>query len=230
MTRKEIREYARALINEFKEASKGFMKDTEADVLDLNTLINIALHHVHLDLIPAIPWYFQKTVLISVEANKREYDVVTDLSLTDFLMFADIYHNESGKKPDGLLYLEKDQLSDFDIEVGKTGDPIVWSYESKSEIAFDQTPASTIADRYKGVYYYELADLTDDSHSPDMPKACHVLVGIETARQCKIIREDAMVKLNDKYKEIKNIAVNNLLSITPSFHDRKRTKLSARVR
>lgn len=162
MNRQEIREHIRFLFNEYKERPEGFIKDETTGEVDLNLLINISQIRVQTDLLPHIPHFFWKPVLLDVEANKSVYDVETDWGITDFILFKDIYHNLSGRRPDGLLYLNPDQLRDI-TTVGLVQEPKAWTYESKKSIGFYPICPATIAERYKAYYFYELPDLNHDS-------------------------------------------------------------------
>jgi len=239
MNRKAIRLYARALLDEYTEKPLGMWKDDNANELDLNEIINIAQVNVQIDLFPEIPWYFRKTVLIDITANKREYEIGSgkDIDISDFFLFSNIYHNVSGKKPDGLLYGEPDQFSELGVEVGELGDPRVWSYESAESIAFDPTPSATVSNRYKGIYYFELPDLNDDEvHSPPtnyaipaLPKPTHILVAIDTARQAHIATKETKTVLDQRYEFFKARALR-IIGIKPSLSIRQRGRLQDRIR
>lgn len=240
MDRKEMGKYIRGLIDEFTEYPQGLIRD-ESDEIDLNSLINISIHNVQLDLIPHIPQWFYKTFLISVYPNKREYDIVDEIGVEDYLIMKDILHNQSGEKPHGLLYSEIDQLHEYDIKVGETGDPIVWSYESKTVIAFDPTPSAQAINRYKGIYFQKLPNLNKDDAAdhdpangdysiPDLPESAHVIVALDAAQQCHMIGEEEAADI-EKRKVIALFKVtNNLASIKPSFSQRARSKLGESVR
>jgi hypothetical protein len=239
MNRKQIRLYARGLIGEFTEKPLGMWKDEDATELDLNELINVAQVNVQIDLFNEIPWYFRKTILISVTANKREYTVKSggDINVADFFVFSNIFHNESGKEPKGLLYGEPDQFSDLGVIVGELGEPRVWSHESADTIAFDPTPSATVSNRYKGIYYFELHDLNDDEiHTPPtkyaipaLPKHSHILVAIDTARQAHTITKEAKEALDLKY-EIHRTRALSLIGVKPSLSVRDRRELREQIR
>ena len=162
MNRQEIREHVRFLFNEYKERPEGFIKDETTGEVDINLLINISQIRVQIELLPFIPHFFYKPVLLNITVNKNVYDVVTDWSITDFILFKDIFHNLSGKRPDGLLYANLDQIRDF-TTVGLVQEPKVWTYESKTSIGFYPICPATLNERYKAYYYYELPDLNHDS-------------------------------------------------------------------
>jgi len=162
MNRQEIREHIRFLFDEFKERPEGFIKDETTGEADLNLLINLSQVRVQIELLPHIPHFFYKPFLLNITANKNVYDVATDWSITDFILFKDIFHNVSGKKPDGLLYVELDQLKDY-TTVDLVKEPKVWTYESKTSIGFYPICPATITGRYKAYYYYNLPDLNHDS-------------------------------------------------------------------
>jgi len=240
MDRKSLAKYIRGLIDEFTEYPQGLIRD-DSDEIDLDMLINVSIQDVALDLIPHIPHWFYKTFLISVSPNKREYDIVDDLGVEDYQIMKDILHNQSGEKPQGLLYSEIDQLHEYDIIVGETGDPIVWSYEGKNVIAFDPTPSALAVNRYKGIYWRKLPDLNKDDASdhdpangdysiPDLPEPAHVIVALDAAQQCHMIGEEESAEINiRKIIELKKFTAN-LGSIKPSFSQRSRSKLGESVR
>jgi len=162
MNRKELREMARFYMQELLERPEGLMKDDEAAETDLNNLINIAQHSVEIDLIPHIPEWFRGNFLFSIEADKGDYHIEDDLSVMDFLRMEDIYHNESGKKPQGLLHVKADQLQQYDITVGEKGDPKVWLWEARLTIGLRPIPSSAVAERYKAYYFFKIPDLKYD--------------------------------------------------------------------
>ena len=179
MTRGEMRDYIRMLADELTEAPEGLFTNTE-----LNSLINISQQNVALALVPFIPWAVTKTFLISVMANKREYDLVIDFSLSDFFMMDGIFHNESGYEQTELLHVERDQLVEYKIK-GETGDPKVWSYHSAGIIAFDPTPDQTVANKYLAAYIPIFKDLNDDStHNPDQNKYAIPFNGLSILYPC----------------------------------------------
>ena len=238
MNRKAIRLYARALLDEYTEKPGGMFYDEDAAELDLNEMINVAQVNVYLDLIPHIPNFFRKPVLISIVANQRTYEIKSggDINITDFFLFENIYHNESGRKPKGLLYVEPDQLCQFGIKVGDKGSPKVWSYEEEKTVAFDPTPDTSRANWYKGFYFFELPDLNhDDSDvspnvaTPLLPKSAHILISIDTARQGHMITKEGKTILDTRYEFYKGKATRGL-SIKPSLSTRRKIKLSEQVR
>lgn len=166
MKRGEIKSYIRILADELTEAPEGLFLNTELDIL-----INVSQQNVAVALAPYIPWAITKTFLISTTANKREYSLGTDLSLTDFFLMQGIFHNEADYPPKELLYLEgRDQVAQFRT-INKTGEPRAWSWESAEVIALDPTPPATVSDKYKGVYIPLFKDLNDDAtHDPATSK------------------------------------------------------------
>ena len=230
MNRKQIRIYARGLVNEYTEEPEGLIKNEEATEIDMNELINISQEVVELDLIPHMPEEFKKSFTISLQANKGEYHIENDLSVTDFLRMDDIYHNESNKKPQGLLYVEADQLHEFNIKVDEKGDPYLWFWAAKKTIGLRPIPSSNKTDWLKAYYFYKIPDLNnDETHNPpttyaipDLPTPAHVLVAIDTARQYLLIDQEADHPLNDRYNKRLARIIANLASIQPSFRTRRR--------
>lgn len=163
MNRKDIKNYARFLFQELKESPEGLIKsdDTEAET-DLNNLVNMALSNVELDLIPIIPGEFRSSFLISLVKDTQSYHLVDDLSVTDYLAMEDIYHNETAKKPKGLLYVTHDQISSYGIVVGESSFPKLWVWEEKDVIGFYGTPARAYADIFKAFYFKKLPELLHD--------------------------------------------------------------------
>ena len=163
MNRLDIKNYARFLFQELSELPEGIIKDTdETDETDLNNLVNISLATVELDLIPIIPREFRSSFLISLAQDKQSYDLVDDLGVDDFLSMEDIFHNETAKKPKGLLYVTHDQIPDYGILVGESSFPKLWVWESKDVIGFYGTPAAAYADIFKAFYFKMIPDLLYD--------------------------------------------------------------------
>ena len=198
MTRAEIRLYVRFLIDEYTEEPEGlFLDAATATEEGINEIINISMHRVHLELIRFMPSYFRKKVLISVTANKREYSVLTDFALTDFMAMEDIFYNESGSKPTPLIHVDLDQINDYQFTVGQTGEPRIWTYESGDSIAFDPTPSATLANKFKGFYFWRIPDLTHDTSdvspniaTPSLPKDAHTLIAFDVVQQLHIASEE----------------------------------------
>jgi hypothetical protein len=229
MNRLAIRKYARFLISEYTEKPEGFIKDEGAEEIGLNDLINIAQTKVELDLIPEVPHFFRKSALLSVTANKNTYDVVTDFGITDFLLFENIFHNEAGKRPQGLLYVSPDQVYEY-TTVGKADEPRVWTYETDTSIAFYPICPSTIADRYKGYYFRKLPDLNQDTdHDPEndkyaipaMPAAAHILIATKAVIEIQIAKEAGALDIMKLY-EVQKAEVLSLLNIIPALRSESR--------
>jgi len=175
--------------------------------------------------------------LISRTGDKWKYDLVDDLSVTDFLMMEDIFHNLASKKPHGLLYIEADQLYEFVSSVDQTGEPEVWYWEEKGVIALRPIPVSTLADRYKAYYFYELPDLNHDTSdvspniaTPPFPAPAHKLISIDVVLQCQIADESGALEVAKIYdRELVRVR-DKLLKIKPSLKLDRRESLSKSVR
>jgi len=209
MKRGDLRDYIRLLADELTEAPEGLFTNAE-----LNLLINISQQNVVLALAPHIPWAVTKTFLISLTANKREYTIETDFSLTDFFMMDGIFHNESGYEQTELLYVERDQLVEYNV-IGQVGDPKVWSWESMEKIAFDPCPNEAVVNKYKGAYIPIFKDLNDDTtHDPVTSKYAipfngssiltptHPLIALDVLKQWHIRGEEENADIKERYKEI----------------------------
>jgi len=209
MKRGEIRDYIRLLADELTEAPEGLFTNTE-----LNLLINLSQQNVVLTLAPLIPWAFTKTFLISITAKKREYIIGADFSLSDFFMMDGIFHNESGYEQAELLYVERDQLVEYNV-IGRTGDPEVWSWESMGTIAFDPCPDQTKTNKYKGAYIPIFKDLNEDiTQDPATSKYAipfngssiliptHPLIALDVLKQWHIRGEEENADIKERYKEI----------------------------
>jgi len=214
MNRKEIREYAKAMVDESGEGPLNLQGRVEID-----SLINIAQVNVYLDLQAHIPWYFRKTFLISTTANKRVYDILTDFAVTDFFLFENIYFNESGERADPLLHIRPDQIREFSV-VDERGEPRVWSYDSRLVIAFDPIPDATIANFFKAYYFPELPDLNEDTEddppdkyaTPLLPKPAHLLVAIDAAIQYQITGGQETTKLENRYLKLQSRILETMTS------------------
>jgi len=209
MKRGELRDYIRLLADELTEAPEGLFTNIE-----LNLLINLSQQNTALALAPHIPWAFTKTFLISITVNKREYTIETDFSLTDFFMMDGIFHNESGYERTELLYVDRDQVVEYNA-IGETGDPKVWSWETMGTIAFDPCPDQTVANKYKAVYIPIFKDLNDDTtHDPVTGKYAvpfngssiltptHPLIALDVLKQWHIRGEEESADVGARYKEI----------------------------
>ncbi len=164
MNRQDIKNYARFLFQELKESPEGLIKDDDTETeTDLNNLVNMALSNVELDLIPIIPEEFRSSFLITLVKDTQSYHLEDDLSVDDYLAMEDIFHNESGKSRKGLLYVKHDQIPDFGILVAETGDPKLWTWESKDTIGFYPIPVRARASWYKAFYFKKLPDLLYDN-------------------------------------------------------------------
>jgi len=245
MDRGQIRIYARGLVDEYTELPQGLITDDTADETNFDILINMAQQRVMLDLIPYIPWYFRKSVLISTVAAQADYVIGDgeDIDIDDFLVFENIYHNKAGDLPKGLAYAEPDQLADQQVDAQATGEPKCWIYEGKDTIGLRPTPVASETSKYKGYYFYELPDLNDDTAAnhdptagtpvysiPALPKIVHPLVAIDAARQYHLIDDEAGADLETRYSRVLGAAANNLLAIKPSLGYRGRHSTSENLR
>jgi hypothetical protein len=127
----------------------------------------MALSNVELDLIPIIPAEFRSSFLISLVKDTQSYNLVDDLSVTDYLAMEDIFHNEAAKKPKGLLYVTHDQISDYGIVVGESSFPKLWTWEEKDVIGFYGTPARAYASIFKAFYFKMIPELLYDDVDVD---------------------------------------------------------------
>lgn len=238
MNRLAIRNFVRFLISELTELPEGFFKDSDTDVFNINDAINLAQQKVAMDLTDIIPEEFRKSFLISVDANEDEYSIEDDLSVTDFYKMEDIYHNYTGKKPHGLLYVEHDQLHEFDSAIGMPGEPKCWYWPARGVIGFRPIPATTVADRYKAFYFYALPELNDDdTHDPDtskyatppFPAVAHKLISIDAVIQLQIADESGALEVMKLYDvEFKKVA--KFLRQRPSMRVDRRLALGEAIR
>lgn len=209
MKRGELRDYIRLLADELTEVPEGLFTNAELD-----SLINISQQNTAIALVPHIPWAVTKTFLITIIANKREYEIAVDFSIEDFFMMDGIFHNESGYERTELLYVERDQLVEYNV-IGETGDPKVWSWESMGVIAFDPCPDQAVANKYKAAYVPIFKDLNDDTtHDPDNEKYAipfngssiltptHPLIALDALKQWHIRGEEENRDISERYKEI----------------------------
>jgi len=227
----------RFLINELTELPEGTFKDEDASIFDLNDIINISQQNVYLRLLHLVPEEFRKSFKISLTAAKNEYNIVSDCSIADFWRMEDIYHNELAKPKHGLLYVDLDQIADIGIDVGETGvDPKCWYWESKGVIGILPVPSSTVAERLKAYYFYEIPDLNHDTDdvspnvaTPLLPKVAHKLIAIDGVRQLQIASEEGALEVIEIYKrEEENVL--KLLGMKPSFASDRRQDIRQRSR
>jgi hypothetical protein len=237
MDRLAIRRYVRFLITEHTDKPEAFIKNESQVEIDLNNIINIAQTKVELDLIPEVPHFFRKPALLSITVNKNVYDVVTDFNISDFLLFEDIFHNETGKRPQGLLYVSLDQVYEY-TTVGKVDKPRVWTYESDTSIRFEPIPNLTVANAYKAYYFRKLPDLNQDTdHDPSegkyaipaMPAAAHILIAIKATIDIQIAKKSGVLDFMKLY-EIQKAETLKLLNILPGLRSERRDSLAESTR
>lgn len=224
MKRLQIRLLARSLIDEYSEEPEGLFKDDDVDEIDMNEFINLAQQKVELDLLPFVPHLFRKPFLISTTATKRIYDIVSDLSVTDFLAMEDIYRNKAGERPTVLHFVEQDQLWEF-VKVGDTGPAKVWSWEERLKIAIDPTPDVSESDIFKAVYSFKAPNLNHDSTdnpptdyaTPLLPEVSHVLIAIDTAIQCHLVGEEESSDLQGRYDKKFKSVIKSIASLPGAY-------------
>ena len=231
MNRKDIKNHARFLFQELSERPEGLIKDDDTETeTDLNNLVNISLATVELDLIPIIPQEFRSSFLISLVKDKQSYHLVDDLSVTDYLAMEDIFHNETGKLPKGLLFVKHDQLPDYGILVGESSFPKVWTWEEKDTIGFYGTPSAAYASIFKAFYFKMIPELSDDDAEPAFPVVAHHLIGIDVALQLMVADEGGARNVDALYKREFSRIGTKLKGLKPSLQTDRRSKLSELVR
>jgi hypothetical protein len=201
MTRQEIRGLVRLLADELTEAPQGLFLDTE-----LNSLINISKDNVYLALIDYVPWQFRKSFYLSLTATKDTYDVVTDLSVSDFFLIEDILNNRTGERATPLLHVDIDQIWEH-VYVGEIGRPKIWYYESKTVLGLKPITSETLANAFKCFYFPVLPDLNDDTtHTPptkiaipDLPTVAHSLIAYDVLKDWHIRDEEESADVKQRY-------------------------------
>ena len=238
MNRLAIRNYARFLIHELTELPEGFFKDEDSSYFDINEAINLSQQKVALDLTDIIPEEFRKSFDIDITAGTGDYDIEDDCLVTDFYKMEDIYHNYSAKPRHGLLYVEPDQLHEFEKSVGTSAEPKCWFWPERGVIGFRPIPITTTAARYKAYYFYELPDLnSDETHTPGsslyaippFPKVAHKLISIDTVIQLQVADEAGALEVMKLYDlEFKKVA--KILRQRPSMRVDRRLSLQESLR
>ena len=193
--------HIRTLADELTEAPQGLFTDAA-----LAVLINASLINVELDLLEHMGWYFRKPgTAFSITANTRTYDISSDLSISDHLLFETINHNKTGEKPTPLLFLESPEDIQQYSYVGQTAaDPKAWMYEGYDTIAIEPTPAGTVASRLKPYYYRKIPTITT-GQIPFLPDFAHPLVALDVLLQW-YIRDDKSqdyARVQGRYEKIK---------------------------
>ena len=201
MIRSAITTHIRTLADELTEAPEGIFTDTE-----IETLINLSQVNVEMDLLEFMPWYFRKAgTAFTITVNTRTYDISSDLSISDHLLFETILHNKTGERATPLVYLESPEDVQQYTYVGHTAaDPETWMYEGYDTIAIDPTPAGTVASRLKPYYFRKIPDLAGDSESPFLPGFVHPLVALDVLL-CWFIRDERSqdyLKIQGRYDKI----------------------------
>lgn len=216
MTRKEIRDYIRILADEKTEAPEGLFKDTE-----LNTLINLAIHNVQLNLMRFYPAYFRKTKTFNTTAATRTITIDTTLALTDFMLVEEILRNTNAERAIPLVNIEPDQLADWSIEPDDTGEPRVWYYEDDNTIAFGPIPDAAYS--LKMFYTRRIPDLNSDTtHTPassiyaipSLPKETHPIIAYEALKLWHVRDEE-------EYSDLDGIIQTEYKRVIPIFSQRQ---------
>jgi len=210
MDRQAIREYGLILADEHDiVAGEGLFEDS-----NINTLINISLNRVLLNLAVALPKKFRTIKLINITADKRVYNIVSDLAITDLLAFQSILHNVTGSRATPLVEIEPEdewRYEDFD-------ELSYWGWEDKDNIFIGTTATATVAERLKSYYYAELATLDADDEEPDLPEPCHQLISIDVLKKFAIADEANSTKIELLYQQTLDEVVVGL-SMKSSFTD-----------
>ena len=181
MTREEIRDLIRVLADELEEAPQGLFFDAQ-----LNTLVNLGQRKVQLRLIPLIPWYFRKTAEFDWGTSET-YSIVTDLGISDLLIFEDICHNLTNQKATPLYFCDNPNDKWQYGAVGRAGPaPRAWGYEDKDDIWILPKSGATVSNRLKAYYFLRIPDLNHDTSdtspnvaTPHMDEAIHDLIVYE---------------------------------------------------
>ncbi|HZX10721.1 MAG TPA: hypothetical protein VFG01_07210 [Acidobacteriota bacterium] len=217
MDRSEIREYARILADELTEAPEGLMSDNE-----LNTLINISQDNVVLYMAQHLPKEFRKSALISLTADKEEYDIESDIGVDNCLKVETILHNASGEPAYPLFSTDVNDLWQYST-VGEKGDPEIWFMAEKDVIGIRKIPSSDSADRLKMFFFLEQPDLNEDlkaNHDPssdkyaipDMPKVMHPLISMDVLVQWAVRGSGSHTSLEKIFDRMANKIIS-LLSL-----------------
>jgi len=185
LDREDIRTHVRTLADELTEAPLGLFTNTE-----LNSFINIAMRAVYVDLIEHIPWYFRKTKEFSVAANTKTYSIASDIGVSDLFLIETLLNNTSGEKPTPLIYLEDPEDLWQYGNVGETGKPKVYYYESNTHLGFHKTPDSAYG--YKMYYFKRIPELSTEDAVPELPDETHELIAFQVLMRWYIRDESSM--------------------------------------
>jgi len=197
MIRSAIRTLIRIEADDLTESPKGLFTNDSLDIL-----INVAQRKLQLKLIRLIPWMFRKNVTFDFTIAKTDYDIATDLVITDLLMFETIVHNKANTPAKPLYFYSSP--NDFWMSqdyVGATGsDPAAWAYLDKDTITILPTASGTVADRLKAFYFFRIPDLNHDSSdvspnvaTPHMDASLHGLIAYEVLLRYMIRDKDGEI-------------------------------------
>ncbi len=202
MNLEQIRRYTRVLADELTEYPEGFIENTDLDIL-----INIAQNNVQLEIIKYVPKCFRKTTLFSITTGVPDYNIVSDLGITNHLRLEVILRNKPGELPKPLIEIDPEDAWQWTAG----SEPRAWYQEERLVIMLTPPAAETYADRYKIYHFEELPDLNQDStHDPstgkysipDMPKIAHPLISLDTLRQWAIADEEYASDINARWEEM----------------------------
>jgi hypothetical protein len=200
--------------DELTAYSEGLFTDSDLDIL-----INLSQNNVLLDLIDKAPRYFRKTVLISLKASTRTYDVYTDFALVKarFIGFESILHNKTGDPALPLLEVDPDQEGEY-VLVGQTeSDPMVWGYEGHGVIFISPMVSAAATSRLKGYYFEFLADMVEATECA-LPVIAHQLVILDVLKQWAIREEASINNIELRYQALL-FSVGRQLSMISMFKE-----------
>ena len=221
MTRLEIRNLVRQLIDQPYEKPDGSFYNT-----DLNILINIAKDKVVLALAPIVPGLFTTKVAVDVTAGDSSYSILTDWGITDCFMPWGLIRNLSNELRLPLLYgsAEDRQL----ISNLPNRDSVMWGVDEEGTVEVAPPSKDTASDRFMFYYIKKVADLNDDSTddvktskvaTPGFNSIGHPLIAYVAAGMAMITDERISADVDMKYQELLYDISWTLSQIPGARHD-----------
>lgn len=219
MTRAEIRSLVRLLIDEPEAYPDGTFTDPQLDAL-----INPAKDKATLALASFLPWMFQETALVDVEAGVSSYDISFDWGIDDCLAVVTIIRNKTTEDRLPLLFSPGNEDLALMSNISNT-DPILWGQEKAGYVELSPPPKETATDRYKVVYVKKFPDLNHDTSdvtpniaTPGFNPIAHPLIAYEAALIAMIANERSPADIEKRKQDLLFDIAWNLSGVQMARH------------
>jgi len=203
MIRAEIRSLVRLLIDEPEPYPDGTFTEPQLD-----SLINTAKDKATLALASFLPWMFQGTALVDVEAGVSSYDISEDWDIDDCLAVVTIIRNKTTEGRLPVLFSPGSEDLALMSNIPNT-DPILWGQEKAGYVELSPPPKETATDRYKVVYVKKFPDLNHDTSdvspnvaTPGFNAIAHPLIAYEAALIAMIANERSPADIEKRKQDL----------------------------